>query len=192
MEIRVLPGLPPYGPPATAFQEEWGRFGREGTVVEIKTASGSWVGNFQPGLGGIELADVHPNRRDAIVVTGGDLWVVKPEMRTAERLLTAIDAALEVRDPEGWVFSRQGLALARLGPEGVIWHTRRLSWDGFDQLDIRGNEINGLAWSPFDEQWYPFHVDLRTGKSTGGSFSDRDAEHWERCSHEADGATESD
>jgi hypothetical protein len=190
MDVRLLPGLPAYGPPATPFPAQWGRLGREGTVVGIKTESGRWVGNFQPGLGGIDLAGVHPNRRDAVVVTGGDLYVIQPELRTAERLLPAIDAALEVRDPEGWVFSRQGLALARLGPEGIIWHTRRLSWDGFDQLSIKQNQIQGLAWSPLDEQWYSFALDLRTGKSTGGSFGRGDTEHWEKCYHEPDGATE--
>jgi len=173
--------LPPYGPPAIAFPGEWGRLGREGIVVEFRTEAGTWVGNFQPGLGGLQLAGLHPNERDAVVIAAGDLWVVDPDVRTAERLLPAIDAALEVRDPDGWVYSRQGLALARLGPEGLLWHTRRLSWDGFDQLSIGNGEVKGLAWSPIDDQWYPFRVDLDTGRSTGGSCGGKDAEGWERC-----------
>jgi hypothetical protein len=177
----VLSGLPPYGPPATAFPAEWGRLGREGTVVEFETEAGTWVGNFQPGLGGLQFVALHPNRRDAVVIAAGDLWVVNPDARTAERLLPAIDAALEVQDPDGWVFSRQGLALARFGPEGLIWHTRRLSWDGFDQLSIAHGEVKGLAWSPIDDTWHPFRVNLGTGGSTGGSVADEDAEGWERC-----------
>jgi hypothetical protein len=178
---RVLHGLPPYGPPATAFPDEWGRLGREGIVVEFKMEAETWVGNFQPGLGGILLVDVHPNKQDVVVIAAGDLWVVHPHIRSAERLLPAIDAALEVRDPDGWVFSRQGLALARLGAEGLIWHTRRLSWDGFDQLSIVDAEVRGLAWSPGDDQWHPFRVDLATGVSEGGSYGDEDTEGWERC-----------
>jgi len=121
--VRLLQGLPPYGPLATAFPAEWGRVGREGTVVEFKMEAGTWVGNFRPGPGGIDFAELHPNKRDAVIVAAGDLWVVNPVRRSAECLLPAIDAALDVRDPDGWVFSRQGLALARLGSEGLVWHT---------------------------------------------------------------------
>ncbi|HKI85294.1 MAG TPA: hypothetical protein VKA53_00980, partial [Thermoanaerobaculia bacterium] len=80
----------------------------------------------------------------------------------------------------GWIYSRQGLALARLGPAGLFWHTRRLSWDGFDQLAVSGNEMKGLAWSPMDDRWHPFRVDIRTGTSQGGSYGDDDSEGWER------------
>lgn len=177
---KILSGLPPYGPMATAFPPEWGRLGREGTVVEFRAEAEAWVGNFQPGLGGLDCAGHHPDGRHAIVISGGDLWVVDPNDRTAQRLLPAIEAAFEVRDPEGWIYSRQGLALARLGRGGLIWHTRRLSWDGFDQLTILRNEMKGLAWSPVDDQWHPFRVDIRTGMSQGGSYGDEDSEEWEK------------
>jgi hypothetical protein len=177
--VTLLPGLWAYGPLATAFPAEWGRFGREGTVVEFKTDAAEWVGNFRPGLGGIELANVHPNKRDAVVVAGGDLWVVDPARRTAELLLPAIDAATEVEDPHGWVFSRQGLALARFWAKGILWHTRRLSWDGFDQLAIVDGEVRGLAFDPMTNDWIPFRVDVHTGRSTGGSYSMEDTDAWE-------------
>jgi len=176
--------LPPYGPPATAIPAEWSRLGREGFVVEFTTESGPWVANFQPGLEGLDLVSVHPNKERAVIIASGDLWVVSLMERRAEWLLPAIDAALEVYDPDGWVFSRQGLALARLGPEGLIWHTRRLSWDGFDQLTIGDGEVRGLAWSPMDEAWHPFRVELTSGRSEGGSFSDEDTEGGRRLQDE--------
>ena len=181
LHVTHLSGLPAYGPVPTAFPAEWGRLGREGSVVEFNTQPGTWVGNFKPGLGVVNLAGVHPNGRDAVIIAAGDLWVVNPETRTGQLLLPAIDAALEVREPNGWIFSRQGLALARFGSQGIIWHTRRLSWDGFDQLSIVQGEVKGLAWSPLGEQWHPFRVNLRTGKSTGGSFGDKELEGWEKC-----------
>lgn len=178
--VRLLEGLPPYGPLATPFPADWGRLGREGTVAEFKTEAGTWVANFQRGLGGIDLAHLHPNKHDAVVVAGGDLWVVDGIARSARCLLPAIAAAFEVRDPEGWLFNRQGLAFARFGPDGLMWHTRRLSWDGFDQLEVGEREVTGLAWSPMEGRWYPFRVDLHTGRSTGGSAFDRDREDWEQ------------
>jgi hypothetical protein len=120
-----------------------------------------------------------PNRHDAVVIAVGDLWVVDGVERSAKLVLHAIETVFEVRDPEGWVFSRQGLALARFGPDGLMWHTGRLSWDGFDQLKVLGSEVMGLTWSPMDNRWYPFRVDLTTGRSTGGVF-DEDREGWER------------
>ena len=178
--LTLLPGLPAYGPMPTAFPVEWGRLGREGKVVEFKTDVGTWVGNFKPGLGGINLAGMHPNGRDAVIIAAGDLWVVNPDTRVGQLLLPAIDAAMEVQEPTGWIFSWQGLALVRLGSLGIVWHTRRLSWDGFDQLRVDQGEVKGLAWSP-DDQWHPFCVDLGTGRSTGGSFGSEDSEGWEKC-----------
>jgi hypothetical protein len=179
VSVKQLPGLPPYGPSPQAFPVDWGRLGRQGVVVEFTIERGSWVGNFQPGLAGLEFVGIHPNKEDAVVIASGDLWVILPESRRAERLLPAIDSAIEVHDPEGWIFSRQGLAFARLGPTGLIWHTRRLSWDGFDQVRIAGGEMTGLAWSPMDERWHRFRVDLSSGRSVGGSFSKDDTEGWE-------------
>ncbi len=185
MRFRRRPGLPPYGPLATAFPEEWGRRSHEGLVVEFEpSASEVWVGNFQPGIGGLDEVRAHPNGHDVLVVAAGDIWVVDPDTRRGEQLAPAADAAWDVSEPEGVVFSRQGLAFLRLGPSGLLWHTRRLSWDGFDRVEIRDNELTGFAWSwrP-GEEWTPFRVDLRSGRSSGGSYSEqdaaRDAEKWE-------------
>lgn len=181
---RILSGLPTSGPLAVPFPAEWGRLAREGLVVEFETEVDAWTGNFRPGLGGIRFVAPHPNKRDIVVIAKGDLWIVDPMKHTAARALPAIDAAFEVHDPEGWVFSRQSLAFARLGPAGLLWHTRRLSWDGFDQINVTQRELSGMAWSPVDDKWHPFRVDLRTGKSIGGSYYERDVEGWETCASE--------
>ncbi|WP_457352131.1 hypothetical protein [Roseateles sp. P5_D6] len=150
--------------------------------MEFVTESGPWVANFRPGLAGIHMADVHPNGRDALVIASGDLWVVNPVRKTAEYVLPVIDSAFEVQNPGGWVFTRQGIALVRLGPDGIRWHTKRLSWDGFDRLRIDSERVSGFAWS-LDSEWVPFEVELATGRSTGGSFSDDDAEGWEQLAN---------
>lgn len=181
-KFRTLEGLPPYGPLATSFPDEWGHFGREGFVVEFTTASGRWVANFKPGGWGVTLVLSHPNNRDVIVITKGDLWIVDPESRDAKFFLPAIEEIMEVTGPKGrdLLLNRQGLAWARLGHDGLVWHTRRLSWDGFDDLSIVEQELLGVAWSPVDERFYPFRIDLRTGRSWGGSYSVNDSEGWEK------------
>ncbi len=76
LHTRILPGLPPYGPMPIAFPPEWGKLGREGTVVEFKDEGETWVGSFQPGLGGLQFAGLHPNGLDGAVIAAGDLWIV--------------------------------------------------------------------------------------------------------------------
>lgn len=182
--VRILAGLPPYGPAATPIPADWGRRGGEGLVVEFDTDGETWVANVQRGLGGLDLAAPHPSGRGAVVIASGDLYEVDPVARVARLLLPAIDAALPVESPEGWILSRQGIALVRYGPAGLTWHTRRLSWDGFDDLRIEGGLVVGGAWSPLDSAWLPFRVDLETGRAEGGSFSDQDEEGWEHLSGE--------
>lgn len=81
-----------------------------------------------------------------------------------------------VSDPPGIVFSLQGLAFLRIGPSGVLWRTRRISWDGFMAIEVGANRMTGLAWSPVDDEWVPFSVHLATGQVEGGScFSFIDA-----------------
>lgn len=179
LSVTVLAGLPPYGEMAIAYPETWAQTGREGVVVEFESETAKWVGNFRPGLGGLELAALHPNRRDAVVIAAGDLWVVNGETRSAEHLLPGIVTAVPVTGPDGWILNRQDLALARLGPDGIVWHTRRLSWDGFDDLRIDGTKLTGLSWSAVDDSWKPFEVDIKSGRSTGGSYSFTDDEKWE-------------
>jgi len=137
---RILSGLPPYGPMPTTFPPEWGYLGREGTVVEFKTEEGVWVGNFQPGLGRLQFAGLHPDGLNVIVIAAGDLWIVNPGERTAVRMLPSLEAILEVHYPEGWLFSRQGIApqgLVRRGSCGTLDDSR-----GMDSINYRSLKMS--------------------------------------------------
>lgn len=179
--FRILPGLPPYGTPASAFPGSWGRSGREGLVVEFQVGDSlRWVGNFRPGLGGVHAVQEHPDGHRVLVLSSGCLWVVDPYSRQAEEIEGAVDEMLQIEGSKDLIVSRQGLAFLRLGPAGVVWHTRRLSWDGFSDVHVTRTSIQGLAWSPLDEKWHPFAIDPETGQASGGSFGDVDSEGWER------------
>lgn len=178
--FRVLPGLPPYGAVAVPVPSDWGHAAREGLVVEFVTDAGeTWVGNFRPGLDGIDDVRVHPNGRDVLVLSAGAAWLVNPNSRETTEVGYAIDGMWSVSAPDGLVMSRQGLAFIRLGPEGRTWHTRRISWDGFKRVQLSASEITGLAWAPWEPEWTPFTVDLQTGRVEGGSYNGPDATQWE-------------
>jgi len=185
LSIQILPGLPAYGPPAVSIPARWGRLGREGLVVAFETASGRWVANFERGLAGLDFAAPHPDGRRAVVVASGDLWEVDVEGRTAQHVLPGVLAALDVEGPSGWILDCQGLALARLGPTGLLWHTRRLAWDGFDSLRIVSGHAVGSASSPVQPGSHPFRVDLCTGRSEGSSYDGPSGEEWEKLAPDA-------
>jgi hypothetical protein len=171
INVRLLPGLPPYPPPARAFPPEWGARGHEGIVFEFTSDTHSWTGNFAPGLSQLSAALQHPDGIGVLVLADGDVWSVDPEAETAELVLCGATAVWPVANPDGYILNLQGLAFARLGPRGILWHTRRLSWDGFKDVDILETLLTGAAWSPVSTpNWVPFEVDLSTGRSTGGSF----------------------
>jgi hypothetical protein len=154
--------------------------GREGTVVEFaQGGDGSWTGNFEPGIEGATDVLEHPDKQHVIVISRGDVWIADPRQRLAERIAVAVKAFWSVVSPDGFVFSRQGLAFFRLASEGVRWHTRRLSWDGFDQIEFDAMTIRGLAWNAVAQTWQRFEVDLKTGASMGGGFDPEDSEGWE-------------
>lgn len=134
-------------------------------VVEfMPDTPNAWVGNFKPGHGSYDGVHVHPNRKDVVVFAGGEPYVVDPERKVVRSELEgSVFHVWEVADPPGFVFDREGLAFGRISAEGRLWHTRRLSWDGFRNIAIRSNRIEGEAWNPIDDNWIPFKVDLTTG-----------------------------
>jgi hypothetical protein len=175
MNFRILDGLPVYGPMATPFPPEWGRYGREGLVVQFEPSTGdTWTGNFRPGYCGIDDARQHPDGCHVLVTFQGAMWVVDPDSHDASELWEGVFDLWEVADPAGVVLSLDGIAFARLGPAGIIWRSKRLSWDGFEEVRIEGENLVGLGWS-LGDSWLPFRVDLRTGQAVGGGYLEPDA-----------------
>lgn len=179
--FALLRGLPPYGAPARPFPAEWGRLGREGVVVRFVQSDGcEWVGNFARGLDGVTGAYQHPDGRRVLVLANGDLLAVDPDTAVAEGVASCVTAIWPVQQPQGFVLELQGLAFARLNFAGIQWHTRRLSFDGFSAVRLEDRLLTGLAWSPIENGWEPFEVDLQSGRSKGGSFVLEDSGGWEK------------
>lgn len=174
--VSVLPGLPTYGEPALSFPEKLGRRGQEGVVVEFGEDDSKWIGNFGGGIGGLTQVLPHPDGKHVLVLKSGDAWVVDPAARTASELGVSVSAIWEFRGD--LIMDHQGLAFCRLGPSGIVWHTRRLSWDGFRNVQIVGSElrvdVDTLG------QWEERRVDLATGRSSGERLDPAADLDWER------------
>jgi hypothetical protein len=170
--FEILPGLPPYGPPAISFTHLGPREHREGLVVRFFPAHGdSWVGNVVGGARGPTCDRVleHPNERDVIIVAKGEGCIIDPDTRKVRKQF-----AVSVWD----VFSVPALDLVVL--QGLVdfqaikaddsgWRSNRISWDGFRNIEIRGTELLGEALS-LSDAGVPFRLDLLTGHCANGIY----------------------
>jgi len=169
--LRRLPSLPGTGPIAITIPLGWGHGVREGVVVEFQRADGSvWLANFAPGPWGVDNVLAHPNGRDVLVATGGPLWSVNPTTEEATELAPAVVGMWTLANPPRLLFNNQDLNFLCIGSTGVEWTSPRISWDGFRKLRLSDAAMDGEAWSPIDDVWKPFRVNLTDGTVTGGSY----------------------
>jgi hypothetical protein len=142
---------------------------REGFVVEFSPAEGQrWVGNFQPGLTGFSGVFHEPGTERLVVTASGKGYVIEPATRQCVREFgRQVEEVLAV--PEGTLIFSNGLWLEALGPRGLVWKSRRLSWDGIDRLRLEGDRIEGLGLDVINDKWLPFSVDLTNGEASGGA-----------------------
>jgi hypothetical protein len=170
--LEALTGLPTYGPPATSFSPAGKELHSEGLVVRFTASDGaSWVGNFQRGGCYYDRIDHHPNEKDVLIIAGGQGYVVDPANRRLVALLGGGIVDLFGHPLQrAVVLNQQNLSFAAVGLTGNIWHSRRISWDGFRSVKIVGTKLSGEAWSPHNDEWRPFVLDLETGAVDGGSY----------------------
>ena len=168
---EILAGLPPYGPAAVSFSATGHGMHREGLVVRFFTGSDEdWVGNFQPGLTG--SADVlgHPNGKDVIVIAGGQGYIISPTSRLCLATFGGQIECVKAAPRQRMVMFVSLTDVTAIGTDGLVWHSRRISWDGMRNLRITDAKFVGEAYSPLDDGWHDFEVDLSSGMAIGGSF----------------------
>ena len=103
------------------------------------------------------------------MVSEGQCYIVNPETREADPLKLIIIDLIEVptlnllllQDPHSFT------ALSRAG---ILWETRRISWDGFRKLRIDVEHLLGEAFIPYGDPWRPFNLDLISGEVVGGDY----------------------
>jgi hypothetical protein len=173
--FRVLPGLPATGPLPEQFSATGQGKHREGFVVEFETSGGvPWVGNFQPGLVRHSQVVMHPDGERVLVIAGGTAYVINPATR---ELIATFGAQIEMviaDEDRHQLILGNGLEFEALAASGTRWRSRRLSWDGVQNVRIEGSALRGEAWNPGDDSWNEFTLDLESGDVVGGSFDGPD------------------
>jgi hypothetical protein len=170
-KCEVLSGLPPYGPAALNFSATGQGKHREGCVIRFTSEVGdSWVGNFQPGLEGINCVMQHPDGAHVIVVAGGEAYIVCPKARKCEQTFGGqITWSTQISGLGLLLFVSLTDVLA-IDKTGIAWRSRRISWDGFRKLNLEGEWLTGEAYAPFDVPWVPFRRNVANGQVEGGTY----------------------
>ena len=167
---HILPGLPGVGPWPLPFSATGQGMHREGLVVEFFPKSNeSWIGNFQPGVTTLNTVVVAQDERTAFLIVGGQAYVVCIETR---QLLAHHDNDIEFFHhcpDDGQVITGSNCDFTAYRSVDRLWRTRRISWDGFRNIEIESGCLRGEAWC-FDDTWHVFSVALDSGKTSGGSY----------------------
>ena len=170
VEFSILPGLPPYGPPALHFPRP-DAF-REGLVVEFLTEAGErWVGNFATSMSGRTAVHTELGARAVVVVASGAGYIVDVALRRLVRALAANVQEIWFEMSLGAMIISNGLWFEVFDTTSVRWRSRRISWDGMRGVRRRGQKILGDAYSPLDDGWHSFEVDIESGEIVGGSYN---------------------
>ena len=59
------------------------------------------------------------------------------------------------------------------GPQGLLWVSENLSWDGLNVTEVTQDVIKGTGWDSPADAWVPFVIWVDDGRSEGGAASDR-------------------
>lgn len=169
--FNILAGLPAHGPLPVPYPSDGKGAFREGLVVQFWDENNkSWIANIQRSFGTLDKVLSHPNQHDVIIVAGGWAFAVDPSTKaikadygeglTFVELLPEYGAALFVYPDhiETW------------RADNRWWKTPRISWDGIRHVQIGGGWLTAEAYSPIDNSWTAFEVDILTGSCTGSIY----------------------
>jgi hypothetical protein len=145
--------------------------GANARLLEVVTSEGKvWVGRFEAGPEGLSgcFATPSPNTL-CIVVQGQGYWIPVLQPASYEVVaVTPIKQVLRVPDQDTMLFI-DFVRVSAYGPEGFLWRTDDLSWDGVQITDVNARSIRGLGWDSPGDCYVDFSIDTSTGTATGGS-----------------------
>ena len=169
--FNILGGLPANGPMAVPFPGDGKHAHREGLVVQFEPYNKDpWIGNFQRGSYSLDIAILHPDKQHVVVIAGGNGYVVDPDIPTTVERMRGYVTYLEALPHLDAVLFGNDLSFEAWKASGPWWSSKRIAWDGMRALNIQGDELIGEAYSPVDDHWHPFKLDLLTGTCNTSTY----------------------
>jgi hypothetical protein len=144
-----------------------------GLLVEFHPGSSkSWIGDFAPGgWTGHSSVVPFPDGRRVVVLSSGIAYLVDPDRVAVDEELSEVAVDAYLAPALGLlILNWHGIEFEAYDANGFRWSTRRVSWDGIDNVRISGKELTADTWSAPLQTWIPVTVDLLTGKASGGAW----------------------
>jgi hypothetical protein len=173
--VEVIRELPPADKPRPFYYPGGpaAEGGRDGLLVAVRSPGRPpWIGVFAYGKVGAGKAVIasSPDLNTLCVVSAGQAYFVRAD----EPTIWSTSPVFPIADfrplPEKWIILLvDDTTIGAFGPSGMIWRTKRLSWDGVSITSIGDEHLEGEAWDPTSTERPKFRVDLSTGEHRGGS-----------------------
>jgi hypothetical protein len=143
------------------------------TCAVLPRQSPAWLGLFRgsyPEPPAMSAVFASPNPERFLAIAGGTGYLVNASDPTDYEVSGSgpITGALAIPDHDLLVvadFTR----VSAYGPEGLVWVTPDLSWDGLVLEEVRDGSLRGKGWNAPQQKSIEFEIDIHTGKSLGGS-----------------------
>ena len=148
--------------------------GAKNCLLEIITGNGNvWTGKFERGPEGISgLYATSAQNTVLVVVEGQGYWVPTHEP-ASYKVVATIPIKQVIRVPgRDIILLVDFVRMEAYGPDGFLWQTKQLSWDGLQITEVNSTTTRGLAWDSPANAYVEFRVDTSTGAATGGSSPD--------------------
>jgi len=147
--------------------------GKDGLIVQLSPhLHDSWIGVFAFGTispkGKIGLYS-WPISNCLCVVSLGRGYLVRVDKPTSYEVISAepILDVVPVPDRDLVIFANYTELIA-YGKSGVVWKSKRISWDGIKITGVSSDHIEGEVWNPRDDATTSFRVKLIDGSHEGG------------------------
>ncbi len=173
-EYKVLTELPINTSQVVYIPNKGVDVGSDGIMVKFIPSDGAaWIGIFAFGdmlPSGECKVFLGPGEHHLTVVAKGDAYIAYPYKPSFFQMVKScpVISAFPVPSHDLVVF-HDFTEIVAYGESGLIWETKRISWDGIKISEVTDDEIIGKSWDAPNEKHVEFRVDLANGHHQGGS-----------------------
>lgn len=148
--------------------------GRDGVIVKLLPYDGeSWVGIFAFGdmlSNGSCNAYFGPGRNHLTVLAKGEAYIVLPSDPCSFIRVKSCPAICAIPVPShDLMLFHDYTEIVAYNENGLVWETKRISWDGIKIEEISDSAILGKSWDSLNGKNVQFSVDLTDGSHQGGA-----------------------
>lgn len=170
---EILESLPVYGSMYVPVTEKGEPYYSEGLPIRFFKSNGEeWVANFKPGWTKFNWIHEFEDQNKLLVIAGGTCYLMNPdEILPLSVFGVDYEKVLEMLD--GRLILQGGVDLTIVEPNTDYWDTQRISWDGFKDLNLVGNNVTGFSYDPTNHlnEWSEFNYDVDSKILIGGSYN---------------------